>query len=372
MIRNELPKAMSKLPSERRVIAPPTDRGAYAHHAAVAAFRGRLYATWSSAKRNEDDCGQRVMLSVSEDFEHWTDPVPLLDVSRDDPAGLVLTAGGFYAAGDTLHAYFGRYEYPAESLRENGTLRPKAEDDPGHLGTETGVVSTTDGEHWSAPRMLGLPLVPNHGPQKTRSGRLILAGGVMFPYSDDPSGVGRFEVTGIYGDAFGDARPYDDSAAVELVTRARGWDAKLICEGAFFQTDDDVIHMMLRSNGPVLWCADSFDNGASYTDPYPTGFSDDSSKFHFGRLPDGRFYAVSNPVTGGGRNPLVLSLSQDGELFDTAYILRDEPYEKHYPGMYKGGLYGYPHTLVHDGFLYTIYSKRKEAIEITRVALRDI
>lgn len=369
MINNHTGRPLKRLEAERQTIYEPDRDWSYNHHAAVAVFKGRLYALWSSARRNEDDCGQRVMLSHSEDFLHWSAPRPLLDSQQGRQSALVLTAGGFYCHGDVLRAYFGRYEYPASCLREGGTLRPEAKDDPGHLDTGMGVLSTADGESWTAPRLLGVPAVPNHGPQPTRSGRLIVASGVMYPYSDEPSGEGPFTLTGIYGDAFGDRPPYDDSAAIELVTRARGWAAPLLCEGSFFQTDDGVIHMMLRSNGPQLWCTESRDDGATYTEPFPTEFSDDRSKFHFGRLPDGRFYAVSNPVTGGGRNPLVLSLSEDGENFDTQYILRDEPYAQRFSGMYKNGLYGYPHTTVADGFLYVIYSKRKEAIEITRVPL---
>lgn len=375
VINNHSEMPLRRLPSDCRTIAEPNDGWSYAHHAALAAFGGRLYATWSSSRRNEDDCGQRVMISRSEDFFHWTPPVPLLDSQMGEHSELVLTAGGMYVHDGVLRAYFGRYEYPPSCLRtdaslpEGRALRPKAEDDPGHMHTAMGVLSTRDGEHWTSPRLLPVPVVPNHGPQPTASGRLIVAGGTMFPYTDDPSGEDGYQLTGIYGDAFGDDPPYDDSAAIELVTKARGWDAPLLCEGAFFQTDDGVIHMMLRSNGPFLWCTESRDDGATYSEPHPTAFSDDKSKFHFGRLPDGRFYAVSNPVTGGGRNPLVLSLSKDGENFDVRYILRDEPYEKRYPGMYKGGLYGYPHTVIAGGFLYVIYSKRKEAVEVTRVPL---
>jgi len=40
--------------------------------------------------------------------------------------------------------------------------------------------------------------------------------------------------------------------------------------------------------------------------------------------------------------------------------------------MYKLGMYGYPHTLIRNGYLYVIYSKRKEGIEVTRVALSEL
>ena len=83
---------------------------------------------------------------------------------------------------------------------------------------------------------------------------------------------------------------------------------------------------------------------------------------------------VSNARPGGPlpRCPLVLSLSADGEDFSEEYILRDEGYDLRFEGRWKGGIYGYPHTLVHEGYLYIIYSLRKEGVGLTRLALADI
>ena len=81
--------------------------------------------------------------------------------------------------------------------------------------------------------------------------------------------------------------------------------------------------------------------------------------------------SVGNPV-GGGRTPLALSLSSDGVRFDQHFILGDESYTQRKPGRYKGGEYGYPHTLLHDGHLYVIVSRQKEAVQVLRVALSEL
>jgi hypothetical protein len=75
---------------------------------------------------------------------------------------------------------------------------------------------------------------------------------------------------------------------------------------------------------------------------------------------------------GAGRTPLVLSVSRDGVCFDRHFVLGEEPYAMRRPGRHKGGEYGYPHTLVHDGFLYVIVSRQKEAVQVLRVALREL
>lgn len=166
----------------------------------------------------------------------------------------------------------------------------------------------------------------------------------------------------------------DDPASFWEVAKARGWSMGL-CEGSFFQTDDGALHMLLRNaakeNSHRLWLSESRDDGASWSSPAETDFSDTNAKFHFGRLPDRRFFYVGNPI-GRGRMPLVLSLSRDGIHFTDHFILGNARYEKRRPGAAKGGEYGYPHCLLHDGYLYVIVSRQKEAVEVLRVALSEL
>ena len=65
----------------------------------------------------------------------------------------------------------------------------------------------------------------------------------------------------------------------------------------------------------------------------------------------------------------MLCLSENGVDFSLQYILRNEPYEQQIEGLYKGGVYGYPSVAITDDALYVIYSKHKEAIEVTKVSL---
>ena len=244
-------------------------------------------------------------------------------------------------------------------------------------------MTTTDGRAWSAPIDMNVPIVPNHGPQPTKSGRLIISGNIAFPYTDDPSGLAGWRMTGIYPDDMA-ATIFDDSEAFWKVQARMGWPAGL-CEGSFYQTDDGVLHMLLRTTGPgyagKLWVTESRDDGTTWSSPVETVFTDNNTKFHFGRLPDGvgrptagRYYYVGcpDPEPHGARNPLVLSLSEDGARFDRHFILADEEYVQRRAGQAKGGLYGYPHTMIHDGYLYTIVSLRKEAVAVLRVALSAI
>ncbi len=355
--KNDKPVALTgatKTKVESVLIYQPTTEWTYSHHQSLTFFKGRFYAIWSNGRKDEDAPGQRVLLASSADFRNWTTPKPLVDSVTEQGVERVLTAAGFHQHEGTLVAYFGNYGPQKETTRLQ-------------------FVTTTDGEQWSAPRDAGAAINPNHGPQATKSGRLIISGNISFPWSDDPTGLAGWHMTGIYPASMA-ATIKDDPASFWEVAKKQNWNTGL-CEGSFYQTDDGVLHMLLRNaakqNTRRLWLTESRDNGATWGEPVETNFSDTNSKFHCGRLPDGRFYVINNPI-GGGRTPLVLSLSRDGVKFDKHFILGDTHYERRCAGQYKGGEYGYPHTLLHEGFLYTIVSRQKEAVEVLRVTLAEL
>ena len=355
----------ARLPVERAWLYRPETEWTYSHHPHLASFGGRLFAIWSNGRRDEDAPGQRVLLSTSEDFHTWSPPTPLLDAQPGMHGELVLTAAGFHQHAGRLIAYVGSYEYRPECL-DRGQRQPG---DSGHTGTTLLAMSTADGARWTGPVDLHLPIVPNHGPQRTASGRLIISGNISFPFTDDPSGLAGWRMAGIYPAGMADGI-VDDSESFWRVQAAMGWPAGL-CEGSFFQTDDGVLHMLLRSQTERLWLTESRDDGATWSAPAPSGFSDNATKFHFGRLPDGRFFYVGcpDPEPRWRRSPLVVSLSSDGARFDRHGILADTPYARRADGMHKGGEYGYPHTLVHAGALHVIVSRQKEGVEALRVPL---
>ncbi len=363
----------SRPPVERAWIYRPEAAWSYSHHPSLTFFNGQYYAIWSNGRRNEDAPGQRVLLSTSADFRNWTTATPLVN-SQPAPTGseYVFTASGFHQHAGRLVAYVGRYSYLPEGLEPNGERKPA---DAHHTGTTLLALSTTDGEHWSEPTDLGLPTMFNTPPTRLKSGRLLAANSFIYPYTDDPAGLTGWKLGGLIPPSMRD-KPVDDSETIWRLKEEFNLPVPTLCEGSFFQTDDGVIHMQLRTNSELLWQTKSADDGATWSPPQATGFSDNATKFHYGRLPDGRFYYVGcpDPEPLWQRTPLVLSLSEDGIHFDHHFILADDstPYKQQAPGMHKGGEYGYPNTLVHEGFLHVIVSRRKEAVEVLRVRLQDV
>lgn len=336
------------------MIYTPGKSWLYNHHPSVIHFKYKFIAIWSDGLRDEDSPGQRVLYSTSSDFFHWSEPKLLALPQKVNDTLTVLTAAGLYQYKGTLVAYYGEYTHNRQNT---------------HLWAKT----STDGEHWSEPIDMHVPLIPNHGPEAIKNGRLIISGNFLFPYTDDPRGISGWKLSSPYPDSL---YKQDNSAAFYAPAAKLGLPP--LCEGSFFQTDDNVLHMLLRVTGKGwkghLWLTRSTDNGQLWSKPVETTFSDNDSKFHFGRLPDKRFYYVGIPDTMHhyDRNPLVLSLSSDGKKFDQNYIIADELYRLKKEGLYKGGQYGYPHTIIYKGFMYVIISRQKESIEILRFDLEQL
>ena len=100
----------------------------------------------------------------------------------------------------------------------------------------------------------------------------------------------------------------------------------------------------------------SSDFGRTWTELMRTNFPDARSKFFVLRTSRGYYALVSN-ANPKGRDPLTLSISEDGIVFTRMYYL-------------VGGRHvDYPHMIEHDGHLFISYSSAKQTVEILKVPL---
>ena len=93
-----------------------------------------------------------------------------------------------------------------------------------------------------------------------------------------------------------------------------------------------------------------------------------------GIFPMATAYFAGNPVNNKTPHSTVLTLSKDGNVFDTAYLLRsnDEMPQLRYEGSAKRAGYHYPKSMVYNDYLYVAYATNKEDVQYTRVPLSSI
>lgn len=355
-VNNKLSTPMIKIKSVKSEVGGYDPNYTYNMHGGLAIFKGKLYVSHSRHPKDEDAPGQHVVIRscLLNDFGNWS-KTKVIGPATTHSDGVHQTSalnGWLYTDGEKLYAFYSLKEYPSSAWDDNDVYIKKE-----HDAVWTGMCTyTTDGVNWSEPFVMPSTSA-NEAPRQSLTGQWFAGSGesLLFSYDDTPSLVWSF--TGV-----GSAKISD---AIE-----RG--AYHLPESSWYQTDDYVIHHMFRSRSGYIWMANSYDNGKTWTDVYPTNFVSDDAMPNFGRLPDGRYYFVGTASGNHARFPLHLYVSKDGYNFDKGYILRDEQYVMQQPGHEKGGAYSYPEVRIDDTYMYILYAKEKEVMEVTRVKLTDI
>jgi len=351
---------------------------AYSHHPQVAAIGDRLWATWSLGHLHEDGPGQIMVCATSDDLgQTWTPARPLVPAAQGEYGQTCLTSGGLYVGKDAIAAYYSSYEITPAAMALFMESGLNGWHKPGLKTVEnvyTGVrVSRDGGASWSTAESTLPGFIPNLSPVRLSSGRLLMTGHLLQACTDDPTGVSGWQIAGLPGLPEGF---YERAGGYRPVTGLLG--ELGICEGAVYEIPGQPLRLMLRSNRARLAVAESQDDGATWSEPQLTDFTDCGSKMQFGRLPDGRYFALSCPdpnvpESSLRRTPLVLATSRDGNVFDRHFLLGDEPDAPlRYPGAYKHGRYGYAYAQAVKDHLVVINSVGKEDIECHVFSLADL
>jgi len=351
---------------------------AFNHQAQLAWDGARVYATWSSCAKDEEEAGQRMLLAVSDDVGRtWSAPAVVAPSRPGRFAPSVVVSSGIRVVGARLVAYYGeweRFEAGRDKAREAARVAAG-----GHsvfdVRTEARV-SDDRGRTWSASAVVVRDQFGFMPPLATRGGRLILPAHLTCAVTDDPEGlVGwqRSALPGLPDDYLDDWYSHKRGAALLGLTHHFN-------EANAYQTEDGVVHLMLRNeSGTRMGVAESSDEGRTWSRPRLTGFTNSVSRSHFGRLPDGRFFCVNCPApapagqapsTRTPRTPVVLALSDDGVVFDRHYVVGDDAQgTPRLPGYLKHGRYGYPFLAVCGDTALVAYSTNKEDINVARFTL---
>lgn len=343
---------LTTIAGEHREIHHATEESGFrfAHHPGLIVFKERLYCSWSNGRAHEDRPDQRVLYSSSPDGKEWSEA----QVLAEPPEGVYgsCVAAGFHVYDDTLVAYYTlTHEYPTHNLHNEKNA--------------VWAITSRDGLNWSQPTKVAAGFYIE-GLRPLSNGRLFLGGEhageiwkshrarMKLMFSDSQNGIDGWSEATIDADA---AKP-------------NGLKVFGYTEPCPYVRKDGTIVCPFRNQSGFLYASVSRDNGKSWSVPQQTNFPDSMARFNTGRLPDGRIYLINNPGPGRmNRSLLAIALSDDGIVFDRAWIIRGEPTTQRFKGKGKRDGWQYPSSLVWKNSLFVAYSVNKEDVAITRIAL---
>lgn len=359
-INNNLSYPAEKIATDKVLISGFEKQWAFKHHPALGYFKGRLYAAHTRGYEGEDHPGQHMVVSYSDDFFHWSEPQIIGPSVKGTAGETVVFPVGMFVSGDRLYMQYYIRDFAAECFDANGRFNTKSS----WKGEDYCYLTwTDDGENWSEPQNIPHGYILGQGLRKSfTSGQWISAWGAQFFWSSD-------EVPNIFN--FNENHLTNEQRA-DAKQRNGG---KSLTESSWYETADGVYHILIRSDTGYLWHFQSEDGGKTLSDPYPTRFNSTNSQLNFIQTSTDFIIGVGepyNPSRPWDAYPLQLWISKDGYNFNRSYILQDEKYQMKQPGYSKGCYYAYPSLVIEGDYLYILYSKMKEVIEITRVKLSDL
>jgi len=316
--------------------------GGVNQHNYLAFFDGKYWAMWSDGPGIEDRVGQRVKYATSEDGLKWSAPQFLTPEPPGSGSGSELyatrSAKGFRYIARGFWNRDGEVLALASIDEAAGFFGPSLELRAFRLN------AAKDG--WDDAGLVSKNAINNFPPLKLRTGDWMMSRR-MYDYTK--TGV-HFLVGGVKGIDQWESFPVLGTSA-ELKAEEPDW----------WILPDQNLMAVFRDNrkSGFLYRSFSSDDGRTWSNPVKTNFPDATSKISGTRLSDGRYALVSN-ANPKKRDPLVLSLGDDGIVFNKMIWLVGDRWVD------------YPHVIEHDGHLLVAFAGGKQTVEVLKIRLADI
>ncbi|MBR0112197.1 MAG: exo-alpha-sialidase [Clostridia bacterium] len=226
--------------------------------------------------------------------------------------------------------------------------------------------SFDSGRTFSQPR----ELVPGdrsggRGPVRNKCLRLE-SGRVLAPASTEHHGWVSFtDISDDDGVTWRKGRRVKTEYAVPILNSENNYSTNKIpmIQPTLWQSDDGTVHMFARTAAGRIYRSESEDEGETWREAYPTGLPNNNSGIDLVKVPDGRIFLVSNPVSEnwGERSPLTVQVSADGGNTFTHFLTLEE--------VKKDSEFSYPAAVYHSGALHISYTYERTNIAYVKILL---
>lgn len=334
--------SLPKMPSQHIVVSDVREEDGVNQHNYLIYHNDKYWIIWSDGPGIEDRVGQRVKFATSADCLTWTEPKFLTPIPPDSGEGSEFygqrTDKGFRWIARGLWLREGELLALASLDEAGGFFGPSLELHAFQLKEED--------ESWEGLGVIYDNAINNFPPKKLPNGNWMTS---RRPYDYKEKGV-YFMVGGVEAIDQWESFPVLGSSS-ELSAEEPLW----------WTLPDNNLMALFRDNNKngYLYRSFSTDNGHTWSTPAKTDFPDATSKLHGLQLSDGRFVLVSN-ANPKARDPLTLSISDDGMVFNKMYYLTG------------GRRVDYPHVMEHNGYLMVAFSGGKQSVEVLKIKLSDV
>jgi hypothetical protein len=333
---------LPRLPSRHVVVSDVRAADGVNQHNYLVHHGGKFFVMWSDGPGVEDKVGQRVKFATSPDGLTWTEPKYVTPVppgsGKDSPFYGTRTAKGW--------RWISRGFWPREGeLLALASLDEAAGFFGPGLALHAFRFNASD-ESWENLGVISDNTINNFPPKRLPTGEWM-----MSRRSHD------YKKAGVHF-LVGGAERVDRWKSYPVL----GSSSELAAEEPYWWIlPDRNLMALFRDNrrSGNLYRSFSVDNGRTWSKPTRTNFPDATSKINGVRLRDGRYVLVSN-ANPKKRDPLVLSISDDGMVFHTMRYL------------VGGRRVDYPHVIEHDGHLLVAFSGGKQTVEVLEIRLADL
>lgn len=346
---------------EHDIVWQPSTReeGAFNHFVAMIDYQDKFYIMWGNHPYGEDGPGQRILMSSSEGWGKWSEPKVLFDppcpVEPESATdnGPHLTPDRWSIIRGKLYAIV----YNFVTGEWNYLLAREVYSD-GSLGVPF-ILRTIPSKAELPDFMKDLPNAGFVTPLANELNEWYKQSDQISWWANANDGVQR---PGVDGENLIESFTYraSDNRQV-LLLRSHGWPQQ--------PTHNNRLYV-------------SFNDGVGgWPTPYPTDIPDAPSRTEAVKGEDGTVYLIGNQIAYEfdkpiylDRDPITISVSKDGYVFDKAYALRvGAPKTYRFDGITRRNPgFAYSSSFIKNGWLYISYSLNKEEIGISRVKLSEL
>lgn len=332
---------LPRIPSRQAIVSDARPHDGVNQHNYLTYYDGKYWAMWSDGPAVEDMAGQRVKFSTSPDALEWSAPEFMTPIppnsAPDSPVYNTRSEEGFRWISRGFWQRDGELLALASLDESAGFFGPSLELHAFRYNKETGA--------WDGLGVAYKNAINNFAPKKIPSGEWMMSRRTFDRHV-------HFLVGGV--------QAFDQWESYPVVFYG---DERLKAEEPYWWVlPDNNIMALFRDNNRSGYLFRSFstDNGRTWSPPAKTNFPDATSKFNGLQMSDGRYVLVSN-ANHQKRDPLVLSLSDDGMVFNKM-------------GYLTGGRHvDYPHVIEHDGHLLVAFAgSRKQTCEVLKIRIADL